>query len=139
MNKKYICMGFLAFVSLLYVHGINVNLEITGIKINNGTIYVAVYSNEDDYNRENSFRKFVLEPENTTLNYYLELPGGEYVVTLFQDSNSNGKLDANIFGIPKEPVGITNYDGKGRPGGFQRLKVIVTNTAARIIVHIRNI
>jgi uncharacterized protein (DUF2141 family) len=132
-------MAFLPFVSLIYVHGINVNLEINGIKINNGKIYVAIYSNEIDYISENSFIKFTLEPDNATLNYNFELPDGEYVVTLFQDSNSNGKLDTNIFGIPKEPVGITNYNGRGRPGKFQKLKVIVNNDAAKIIVYIRNI
>jgi uncharacterized protein (DUF2141 family) len=123
----------------LYVHGINVNLEINGIKINNGTIYVAIYSNENDYNRENAFVKLTLEPDSATLNYNLDLPDGEYVVTLFQDNNSNGKLDTNIFGIPKEPVGITNYNGRGRPGGFQKLKVVVNNNAAKITVYIGNI
>jgi uncharacterized protein (DUF2141 family) len=130
-------MAFLTLFSLIYVHGITVNLEINGIKINKGTIYVAVYSN--DYTRENAFIKFTLEPDSTTLNYNLQLPDGEYVVTLFQDSNSNGKLDTNIFGIPKESVGITNYNGRGRPGGFQKLKVIVNNNTTRITVYIRNI
>jgi uncharacterized protein (DUF2141 family) len=38
----------------------------------------------------------------------------------------NQKMDANIIGMPKEPVGISNYDGKGIPGGFNKLKMSVT-------------
>jgi uncharacterized protein (DUF2141 family) len=132
-------MTFLILYSLIHVYGINVDLGINGIKINNGKVYAAVYSNENDYIRGNSFLNFILEPDSNTLNYSLELPDGEYVVTLFQESNSNGKLDTNIFGIPKEPVDITNYNRRGRSGEFQILKVIVNSNATRIIVYIRNI
>jgi hypothetical protein len=45
VNKRYIFMGFLTFVSLIYVYGINVNLEINGIEINSGKIYLTTYSN----------------------------------------------------------------------------------------------
>ena len=139
MNKKNLLMAFLAFFSVIHIYGVNVYLEINGITTDAGKIYVAIYSNENDYDNENSFIEFTLEPDSTTLNYNLDLPDGEYVVTLFQDSNSNGKLDTNIFGIPKEPVGITNYNGKGRPGGFQKLKIVVNNNTTKITVYIKDI
>ncbi len=37
---------------------------------------------------------------------------GTYAVSVYHDLNSNGKLDANLFGVPKEPWGTT---GKVRP------------------------
>jgi uncharacterized protein (DUF2141 family) len=114
-------------------------LEINGINITDGQIYVVVYSNENDYEKENPFISFILEPLNNTIAHNLILPNGEYVVSLFQDVNFNGKLDTNIFGIPKEPIGITNYNGKGRPGGFQKLKVPVNNDTTKITVNIRNL
>ena len=45
------------------------------------------------------------------------------MVSLFQDTNNNKKCDLTVIGIPKEPVGISRYDGKGIPGGFEKLKV----------------
>lgn len=36
------------------------------------------------------------------------LQPGRYAVTVYQDINGNGKLDAGLFGIPKEPVGASN-------------------------------
>ena len=37
-----------------------------------------------------------------------ELPPGRYAVSAYLDENNNGKLDSGLFGIPKEPVGVSN-------------------------------
>jgi uncharacterized protein (DUF2141 family) len=39
---------------------------------------------------------------------FVELPAGHYAVSFFLDANSNGKLDTNIMGIPKERFGFSN-------------------------------
>lgn len=45
-----------------------------------------------------------------------QLSPGQYAVSLYLDENSNGKLDSGLFGIPKEPVGISNNPPHmGRP------------------------
>lgn len=36
------------------------------------------------------------------------LPSGRYAVTAYQDVNGNHKLDSNLIGIPREPVGASN-------------------------------
>jgi acyl-CoA reductase-like NAD-dependent aldehyde dehydrogenase/uncharacterized protein (DUF2141 family) len=36
------------------------------------------------------------------------LSPGRYAVSVYQDENGNHKLDSNIIGIPKEPVGASN-------------------------------
>lgn len=36
------------------------------------------------------------------------LPPGRYAVTVYLDENGNHKLDAGLFGIPREPVGASN-------------------------------
>jgi uncharacterized protein (DUF2141 family) len=117
----------------------NITLEINGVTVQGGLVYVAVYSDENDYKAEKPFIRFILDPVNSTLTRGLELPNGEYVVTIFQDVNSNGELDTNFFGIPKEPVGITNYNGRGIPGGFLKLKVPVSNYTTRITVNMGNV
>jgi len=42
-----------------------------------------------------------------------DLPVGQYAVSVFQDGNDNGRLDTNIFGIPRERFGFSN--GVRRP------------------------
>jgi len=40
---------------------------------------------------------------------------GRYAVSVFHDENSNGKMDTNFVGMPKEGVGASN-DAKGHMG-----------------------
>jgi len=44
-----------------------------------------------------------------------DLPPGIYAVSVYEDLNGNHKLDRNILGIPREPVGASN-NPKGRIG-----------------------
>ena len=37
-----------------------------------------------------------------------DLPPGVYAVAVYEDLNSNLKLDHNLIGIPREPVGVSN-------------------------------
>ena len=37
-----------------------------------------------------------------------DLPPGTYAVSVYEDRNSNHKLDRNLLGIPREPVGVSN-------------------------------
>jgi acyl-CoA reductase-like NAD-dependent aldehyde dehydrogenase/uncharacterized protein (DUF2141 family) len=43
-----------------------------------------------------------------------DLPPGTYAVSVYEDLNSNHKLDRNLIGIPREPVGVSNNP----PGHF---------------------
>lgn len=43
----------------------------------------------------------------TTLVTIPNVPAGRYAVQVFQDVNGNGKLDRGLFGVPKEPIGIS--------------------------------
>ncbi len=42
-----------------------------------------------------------------------ELPAGRYAVSVYQDVNGNERLDTGVFGIPKEPVGVSNNPKPG--------------------------
>lgn len=109
-------------------------IEINGVTVNGGLVYAAVYNNEKDYKKETRFTGFILAPDNATLTHTLDLPEGEYVVSVYQDANNNQELDTKAFGMPAEPVGFTNYDHKGIPGGFKKLKVPVNRNSTRIII-----
>jgi len=136
MFKKllFLCV-FLFIIESLFADNINATIEINGIIVNGGLVYVAVYSNENDYKAEKPFVKFILNPESGKITHALELPNGEYAVSVFQDTNSNENLDTNLFGIPSEPIGKTNYGLRGAPGGFNKLKTPVNKNSAKLIVN----
>jgi len=133
-NVLFFCVSLFVIESY-FADKINTTIEINGVIVNGGSLYVAVYSNENDYKAETPSIKFVLDPVNSTITLNAELLNGEYVVSVFQDSNNDGKLNTNIFGIPTEPVGKTNYNLKGSPGGFKKLKTSINNSSTKLIVN----
>ena len=56
------------------------------------------------------------------------LPFGIYAVSIMHDENSNGKLDTNFFGIPKEGVGVSNNPKIGMGGPKYNDSVFTLNT-----------
>jgi uncharacterized protein (DUF2141 family) len=60
---------------------------------------------------------------------------GEYVVTAFQDSIKNKKMDYNLVGVPKELVGISNYEGKGFPTKtFDKQKIHINSSTPKVSI-----
>ncbi|WP_348266099.1 aldehyde dehydrogenase family protein [Edaphobacter paludis] len=60
--------------------------------------------------REKALRQgFLPIPTNAqNLRIDADLPPGTYAVSVYEDINSNHKLDHNLIGIPREPVGVSN-------------------------------
>jgi len=136
MLKKlfFLCVSFLVIESL-FADDVSTTIEINGVTVNGGLVYAAVYSNEDDYKNEINFTYFILKPDNTSLTHFLDLPEGEYVVSVFQDKNGDEKLNSSVFGIPTEHIGITNYSLKGAPGSFNKLKLPINKNSTKIIIN----
>lgn len=49
-----------------------------------------------------------IAPNTQHLRVDTDLPPGTYAVSVYEDLNNNHKLDHNLIGIPREPVGVSN-------------------------------
>ena len=123
MKKILILLIFLLFSTSIFANQLNVTIEINEVLPNQGKIIIAIFNSKNGYKKKIPYKALTIDSTSTTLLVEEVLPNGEYVISMFQDKNSNGKLDTYFFGIPKEPIGITNYFKKGIPGGFKKLKV----------------
>lgn len=94
----------------LIIHGLNEN-EIEG------EMRVAVFDSEEKYKRkEEPLYAVVLDVDADSISWSVdELPFGDYAIAVYHDKNTNGKLDTNLLGIPKESYGFSN-DARGRFG-----------------------
>lgn len=117
-----LCIALPASVSAA---DIAVKVVATGVEASKGQVYFAVYDNEKDYKKNVYYKSAAVPSVPGSVECEFLLPEGEYVISIYQDTNANGKLDSNLIGIPKEPVGISNYSGSGIPGGFDKLKMKV--------------
>ena len=113
-------------------------VQITNVTSEEGQIILAIYNSSDNYDKRIAFQEVKLKPEIDTVIFETNLPDGEYLVMLVHDINNNGKLDTSFIGMPKEPVGLSNYDGKGIPGKFKKHKFSV-NENTEIIVPLKKI
>jgi len=117
----------------------NLRLEITGVKIEGGKLYVSLFNSERSFEQRKVYLTFVSNPDSVNIKLPLNLPAGEYLFSVYQDSNNNGELDTNFLGIPREPFGFSNYDGKSIPGSFKKHKVLVMETTKKISVNLYKI
>jgi uncharacterized protein (DUF2141 family) len=136
LRKTVLPFFFTAFFAMnVFAGNCQIFIEITGVRINGGKINAKVFSTEKEYKKDLPFASFVLESRNTIITHTLDLPEGEYVIALFQDTNNNGKLDRNFFNIPKEPIGLTTYKG-GIPGNFDKQKITVNKNTGKITLQL---
>ena len=113
-------------------------VEITNVTSEEGQIILAIYNSSENYDKRIAYQEVKLKPEIDTVIFETNLPDGEYLVMLVHDINNNGKLDTSFIGMPKEPVGLSNYDGKGIPGKFKKHKFPV-NENTEIIIPLKKI
>jgi len=111
--------------------------KVRKVVINGGKVYVGIYFNKTAYRNQRQDMIFEIEPTNSIVFTELNLPDGEYIFDVFQDTNNNGVLDFGILRRPKEPIGITNYTG-GVPGNFSRHKVNIPINNRRVIIQLIN-
>ena len=87
-------------------------IEITGLQKASGNLYIAVYDSDDTWLGDDTVLEQQVAIEEARLQGLvcteLDLPPGEYALSIFHDTNDNGKLDTNFIGIPNEPVALSN-------------------------------
>jgi len=87
-----------------------VYVEISEINEIKGKISIGLYSNAETFPTSGKeFKGKMAEVTGTTVIYtFKDIPSGVYAVAIYHDSNSNGKLDKNFLGIPKENYAFSN-------------------------------
>ena len=127
---------FMMLCMRLNADELTVTLEFTGVKIDGGDVYIAIHDSAEALKNDQPVRRFRLESASTTVSVETQLAEGYYRVSAFQDENGNGRLDTGLFGIPREPFGISNYGGRGVPGNFERLKLWIGQGAEKVTVNL---
>ena len=95
-----------------------IHVEIDGLRNDKGQVLCALFSSANDFPKRNN--KAVAHAKSDisrghALCEFSGVPSGTYAVSVVHDENSNGKMDTNFMGIPREGVGSSN-NAKGRFG-----------------------
>ena len=108
-------------------------IVVAGIKKNSGTIVISIHDSSESFRKHIPYRSVELAVTGEKAVYHIRLKAGEYAFCVYHDVNGDGKLNTNAIGIPKEPFGFSNYDGKGPPGNFKKHKVFIDGAATLTI------
>ncbi len=85
-------------------------MKIKGVETTEGKVSAALYTDQNSFLKfDKVFKAVSAKAEKGVTTLVVEdIPDGNYAIAVFHDKNGNGKLDTNMFGIPKEPVAFSN-------------------------------
>jgi len=95
-----------------------IRVEVTAARSDKGQILCALFAPDSGF--PGKAERAVAHTHSPIVNgnascEFRDVAPGRYAVSVFHDENSNGKMDSNFIGMPKEGVGASN-DAKGRMG-----------------------
>ena len=87
----------------------DIRLHITGFSHPLGDVQIGLYNQAKGFLHTNhTYKKIIRKAKNSLYCRFKNIPKGTYAVAIFHDANSNGKLDTNFIGIPREQTGTSN-------------------------------
>lgn len=116
--------------------GHTLTVEIKGLRSSSGKVGVSLFNSASGFPREGKqavAQKWAAISGTSATATFSNLDPGVYAVAAMHDENGNGKLDTNLFGIPKEGYGASN-NAKGRlgPPSFDAAKFDLTDSSKTV-------
>ena len=110
-----------------------VKIKITNVKANQGKIVMSIHDSKESFKNHIPDKTLILQASNEEIETTVNLPDGDFAFCLYQDLNNDDTLNSNLVGIPKEPFGFSNYNGKSAPGNFEKHKVTINQNGELVI------
>lgn len=114
-------------------------VEISGLKEATGNVYIAVYDSESNWLGETTVTTkkvdIVAALDGDLVRTELQLPLGEYALSVFYDKDNDGEMDTNFIGMPKEPIALSN-NAVAKFGPPKYADAVFTLGAEPLIQHI---
>ena len=116
-------------------------VRITNLKNHDGQIGLSVFRNPEGWPEDwKQAERWAMVPIKSSPQEIVieDLPIGIYAVSAFHDENSNGKIDKNFMGIPKEGYGVSNGAKAGMfgPPKFEEALINLEPTGTTINIAI---
>ena len=129
------------FCSIVAAQTGSVKIEVNGLKNSKGVVQIGLYNSEEDFPQiDKIYKGFYVDAEKDSVSYFIShIITGKYAIAVFHDENENGKLDKNIFGIPKESYGFSNNKfGTFGPPDYKDISfTVVDNKIKKLIFNLK--
>lgn len=123
----------------LYAQG-NITVTATNVKSDKGDVYFMLHRKSDDTFPDGmgkAFKQVKQKARQGEMSVTFEgVPYGEYTVSIAQDRDSNGEINKNFIGMPKEPIGASFMERFGKPS-WKRSKFSLTAETSQVDLKIK--
>ncbi len=117
---KLMIIFFSFFLQLLQTNH-NLEIRITGVEKVQGAMMIAIYQPEHKFlGKEGFLFKMIPVEKAGSLSFVASVPSGKYAISIYHDLNSDGELNTNLLGIPREPYGFSMARGSFGPPSFDQ-------------------
>lgn len=108
MKNLLLLLGMISFINP--VNNPQLTIKITNIEKVKGEIIIGVFNIESSFLKVGKALKSysIKVSKDAAIVTITDLPKGEYAISMYQDVNSDSKMNTNIIGIPKEAYGFSN-------------------------------
>ncbi len=136
--KKIIIIAILFISGNLIAQTGTIELTVSGINLKKGkNIKIAIYD-EVGFLKEIKIQKIIQSKGKEITIELDDIEVGKYAIGVFQDENSDGEMNTNYMGKPKELNGFSN-DVKGNfgPPDFNDASFDVLNDkSTKLVIHL---
>ncbi|MCF8317095.1 MAG: DUF2141 domain-containing protein [Ignavibacteriales bacterium] len=117
----------------------NMVVIVSDIESDKGSIMLALYDSKENYQTgKASFSQKININNGKAQHVFAMIPYGEYAIKYYHDENLNGRLDTNLFGIPKEGYGFSNNaSGNFGPADFEDARFIFNTSKQNVELSIQ--
>ena len=134
---KKVALIIISFLSINTSYCEQVDCQISGVKTNKGNILVGIFNSSSGFEKRESFKTIELSKKgvkNGVLKFSVELIPGEYGFSILDDSDKNGEMEYDFFGVPKEGFGFSNYFHSGIfAPKFEAFKFLLKKGKSRLV------
>jgi uncharacterized protein (DUF2141 family) len=103
----------------------SLNVQVNDIEEPTGKLMIKLVNSKEAYEgkaKPSAGRMIEISNKGQLNVRFDDLAPGTYAIMIMHDENSNGKLDSNILGIPKECYGFSNNPRVMRQPTFEEAK-----------------
>ena len=128
-HKYFAAFSFVA-LGLNLAPDNSVTITIENIKNTNGTIQIAIFDKSESFPKpggEFKVAKYKIVAGQSQFKIK-DIPNGEYAIAIHHDENSDGKMNTNLIGIPKEGYAFSkNFKPKFSAPKFSDCAIQINN------------
>lgn len=100
-------LALVSFATLAHAQTGCASVEVQNLHTGQGPLMLAAYTDAASFRKTPTSQLQMAVNAETMQLQVCGLSGAAVALTLYQDLNGNGKLDANPFGVPTEPWGAS--------------------------------